>query len=71
MKAHVLPGLIVYWDVEVCVFEIYGGNPLPCLEGGPYSIWGLRFERRRFQVIVRFAQFQDRSPPVVGFGYKE
>ena len=67
MKAHVLPGLAVYWYMEVRVFEVYGGHPLPCLEGG---LWGLHFKRLCFQVIVQCAQIQDRSPPAVGFGYQ-
>ena len=29
VKTHVLPGLTVNWYVEVCVFEIYGCDPLP------------------------------------------
>ena len=33
VKAHVLPGLTVNWYVEVCVFEIYGCDPLPLLGG--------------------------------------
>ena len=57
MKTHVLPGLTVNWYVEVGVFEltvnwyvevgvfeIYGGYPLPRLQGGSYCLWGLHFE---------------------------
>ena len=29
VKAHVLPGLTVNWYMEVCVLEVYGGDPLP------------------------------------------
>ena len=42
---HVLPGLTVNWYVEVCVLEVYGGDPLPYLKGGPNCLWGLHFER--------------------------
>ena len=68
VKIHVLPGLAVYGYVEVCVFEFYGGDPLPCLEGGSYCFWGPHFERLCFQKIVQFAQIQDRAHQLLGFG---
>ena len=71
VETHVLPGLAVYGYVEVRIFKIYGSHPLPCLEGGSYCLWGLHVERLCFQIIVQFAQIQDRVPPVVGLWYTE
>ena len=45
MKTHVLPRLTVNGYMEVCIFEIYGCDPLPYLEGGSYGLWGLHLER--------------------------
>ena len=55
VKAHVLPGLTVNWYVEVCFFEIYGCDPLPCLEGGSYvsgvSILNVPVFKKVFKVL--------------------
>ena len=56
MKTLVLPGLILYWYVEVDVLEFYGRYPLPCLKGVPYCFWSFNFK------FVQRTEVQDRSP---------
>ena len=41
---QVLPGVVLNGCTEVGGFEIYGYNPVPSLEGGPYCFWCLHFE---------------------------
>ena len=68
MKSQIFSGLFLYWDVEVCILEVYGGDPLSLLEGGPDGFRGLHFEFLRLEEEIQVAQIQDRSPPIVWFG---
>ena len=56
MKVYVFPGLALDWYMEVCTFEVYGGDPLLCLNRGPYSFWCFHSEvlffRNWFRVLM-------------------
>ena len=55
MKVYVFPGLALDWYMEVCTFEVYGGDPLLCLDRGPYvsgvSILKFSVFRNWFRVL--------------------
>ena len=40
----IFPGLFLYWYMEVGILEVYWGDSLPLMEGGPDGFRGLHFE---------------------------
>ena len=59
---YLLPGLTLNWYVEVCILEVYGGNPPPAWREiliVSVSILNFSVFRNWFRVL--------RSPPVIGF----
>ena len=68
MKSQIFPGLFLYWDVEICIPEVYGSDPFSLSEGCPDGFQGLHFEFLRLEKEIQIAQIQDRSPPIVWFG---
>ena len=52
MKSQVFLGLFLYWDMEVGVLEVDGGDPFSLLEGGSDGFRSFHFELFCFQKEV-------------------
>ena len=45
---------VLFWYVEVGILEVYQGDPLPLLEGGPDGFQCLHFEFLHLEELVQF-----------------
>ena len=67
MELYILPGNLVYRDVEVSIAEVERSDPFPLLKRQPYGLWSFHLEGFYMQKPVQSTEIQNGSPSVIWF----